>query len=60
MAEHMVQYQWVDGETLTVSVDLDDSFPDACNEAEASAKRLFSHAMGVVTAADKESSEAGE
>jgi hypothetical protein len=52
MADQMIQYVWADGESLTATVELDDSFPDAVAEAEASVKRLFAYGMGVVRAYD--------
>jgi hypothetical protein len=47
MAEAMIQRSWPDGETLTVSVEVEESFPDAVAECEASARRLYAEALGI-------------
>jgi len=54
MADQMIRFEWATGEQVCVSVELDDSYPDSVNEAEASCKRLFAYAMGVVRAYDEQ------
>jgi hypothetical protein len=47
MAEAMISRAWPDGETLTVSVEVDGQFPDAVAEVEAAARRLYAEALGI-------------
>jgi hypothetical protein len=60
MAEAMIQRCWPDGETLTVSIEVTESFPDAVAEAEASCERLYAKALDVTLASDPSETDAGE
>lgn len=47
MAEAMISRSWPDGETLTVSMECAESFPDAIAEVEAAARRLYASTLDV-------------
>lgn len=57
MATVMIQREWPDGETLTISVDVDDSFPDVVAEAKQNAVNAYADALEVTLAADKADSD---
>ena len=50
MAEAMISRSWPDGDVLTVSIEADESFPDAISEVEATCARLYANALGVTLA----------
>lgn len=50
MATVMIQRAWPDGETLTISVDVDESFPDVVAEAKRSAVAAYREALGITLA----------
>lgn len=47
MASIIIQRSWPDGDELTVSVDVDDSFPDVVAEARKNAVDLYRDALGL-------------
>jgi hypothetical protein len=47
MAEAMIQRVWPDGETLTISIETDASFPDALDEARMECRRLYAEALEI-------------
>lgn len=52
MAKVMVQRVWPDGEVLTVSITVDDSFPDVIDEAKQAAIKAFEAALEISLAYD--------
>lgn len=56
MAKVVIQRQWPDGDVLSISIKVDDSFPDVVAEAKRAALDAYAEALGVTTATD----EAGE
>lgn len=51
MAEVMIQRCWPDNETLTISVEVDASYPDAVAEAKQQAVNAYADALEVTLAA---------
>ena len=54
MAKVTVSRDWPDGDKITVSVDVDRSYPDALDQARGTAKRAFADACDVVLTSDTE------
>lgn len=50
MAKVMVQRVWPDGEVLTISIQVDDSFPDVVAEAKANAVNAYADALEITLA----------
>lgn len=54
MAAVTITYQFDDDEALTITVEVDDSYPDAIAEARINAVRAYREAMGANTDATAE------
>lgn len=47
MAEVTIGRQWSDGDSLLITVEADDTYPDALDETRAVALKLYAEALGI-------------
>lgn len=47
MAEVTIGRQWSDGDSLLITVEADDGFPDSLDETRAVALKLYAEALGI-------------
>lgn len=58
MASVTIVRSWADDDELTISIEVDASYPDALDQARASAIRAYSDALGItVTSVDDDTTD---